>query len=109
MHTFLSHCDYDLENWEILNTIYKGVNRETCALLEYWLFCDGNVDEAWDFLECWLKILMNLRLVMLIHTSDPLASLIMLLLCVKFVIVLIMEVILIHVIFLMRVLLDLAV
>jgi len=50
------------------------------------------------FLIGWLRILMNLRLVVLIHTSHPLASLIVLLLSVKFIIVLIMKVILVPVI-----------
>jgi len=33
---FFTHCDYCLEKWKILNTIYDGANYETCALLEYW-------------------------------------------------------------------------
>ena len=53
------------------------------------------------FLIGWLRILMNLRLVVLILTSHPLASVIMPLLCMKFVIVLIMTVILTPVIMLM--------
>ena len=61
------------------------------------------------FLVGWLEILMNLKLVVLILMPHPLASLIMLLLYVKFVIVLIMKVILVPVLFLIRVLLDLVV
>ena len=57
----------------------------------------------------WLKILMNLILVVLIPTTHALASLIMPLLCVKLAIVLTITAHLIPIIFLMRVLLDLAV
>jgi len=56
----------------------------------------------------WPGILMNLKLVALILVPHSLASLVMLLLCVKFAIALIMPVILIRNIFLMKVLLDLA-
>ena len=55
----------------------------------------------------WLGIFINLRLVVLIPKSRPLASLIMPLLFAKFAIVLIMTVILISVIFLLMVLIDL--
>jgi len=61
------------------------------------------------FLIDWLRILMNTRLVALIHASHPLVSLIMLLLCAKFAIVLTMTVILVPIIFLMRALLDLVI
>jgi len=37
----------------MLDTVYEGVNRETCALLEYWEFCVKNVDKVCDFLD-WL-------------------------------------------------------
>jgi len=52
---------------------------------------------------------MNLRLVVLILTSQPLASVLMPLLCMKFVIVLIMTTLLIPIIFLMMALLGLVV
>jgi len=42
-----------LEKWEILNTVYEGVNYETCVLLEHWNLCVRNVDKAWNFLD-WL-------------------------------------------------------
>jgi len=61
------------------------------------------------FLIGWLRILMSMRLLALIHTSHPRVSLIMLLLCVKFVIILIMIVILVPIIFFMRALQDLAI
>jgi len=61
------------------------------------------------FLIGWLRILMNLRLVVLIPTTHSLTSLIMPLLCVKLAIVLTMTARLVPIIFLMRVLLDLAV
>jgi len=61
------------------------------------------------FLIGWLGILMNMRLVVLVHTSDPLASLIMFLLCAKFAIVLIILVILVLIIFFMKAFLDLAI
>ena len=35
LHAFLAHCDYCLEKWEILNTVYVGVNYEAHALLDY--------------------------------------------------------------------------
>ena len=57
----------------------------------------------------WLGILMNLRLAVLILTSDPLASLIMFLLCAKFVVVLIMKAIIVPIIFLIWALLDVAI
>jgi len=52
---------------------------------------------------------MNLRVIVLILTFHPLASLIMPLMCAKFVIVMIMTVILVPIIFLMMALLDLLV
>jgi len=52
---------------------------------------------------------MNLRLVVLIPTTHSLASLIMPFLCVKVAIVLTMTVHFVHIIFLMRVLLNLVV
>ena len=57
----------------------------------------------------WLGILMHMRLVALIHTSHPLAFLIILLLCVQFAIILIMIVILVPIIFLVKALRDLAI
>jgi len=53
LHDFLAHCDFYLEKWKILNTVYEGVNCETCNLLEYWDFFAKNIDEAWNFLD-WL-------------------------------------------------------
>jgi len=38
-----------------LDTVYKGVNFETSALLEHWGFCAKNVDKTCDFLG-WLII-----------------------------------------------------
>ena len=49
-----------------LNTVYEGVNCETRALLEHWDFCARDVNEACDFLDWLLGILMNLKLVVLI-------------------------------------------
>lgn len=48
LHAFLTHDDFYLEKWKILNTVYEGVNCETRTLLEYWDFCAKNVDEAWE-------------------------------------------------------------
>jgi len=53
LHAFLAHYDYCLEKWELLDTVYEGVNCETRALLEQWDFCAKRVDEACDFLD-WL-------------------------------------------------------
>ena len=53
LQAFLAHCDYYLKKWELLDTVYEGVNRENRAILEYWDFCVKNVDEACDFLD-WL-------------------------------------------------------
>jgi len=61
------------------------------------------------FLIGWLGIHMNLRLVTLILTSHPLASLLMPLLCVKFDIILIMTTLPVPIIFLVKGLLDLVV
>ena len=61
------------------------------------------------FLISWLGIYMNLRLVVLILTYHPLASLPMPLLCVKFAIVLITAVLFVPIIFLMKGLPDLVV
>ena len=102
LHAFLAHCDYCLEKWELLNTMYKGVNCETRAPLEHWNFYPRVI-----LLIGWLRTLMNLRLVVLIFTFNPLASLIMPFLCAKFVIVMIMIVILVPIIFLLMVLLGL--
>ena len=57
----------------------------------------------------WLEIRLNLKLVALIHTSHPLASLLVPLLCVLFVIVLIMTAVLVPIIFLMKAVLDLVI
>ena len=51
LHGFLAHCDYCLEKWELLDTVYKGVNRGTCALLEQWNFCAKTINEACDLLD----------------------------------------------------------
>jgi len=59
------------------------------------------------FLIGWLRILMNLRLVVLIPTTHSLASLIWPLLCVKLAIILITKAHLVPIIFLMRLFLDL--
>jgi len=53
LYVFLTHCGYCLEKWELLDTIYKGVNRETRVLLEQWDFCAKTIDEACDLLD-WL-------------------------------------------------------
>ena len=53
LHAFLAHCDYYLEKWKLLDTVYKGVNHETRALLEQWDFCAKTVDEACALLD-WL-------------------------------------------------------
>jgi len=34
LHAFVAHCDYCLEKWELLDTVYEDVNYETRALLE---------------------------------------------------------------------------
>ena len=34
LHAFITHCAYCLEKWELLDTVYMGVNCETRALLE---------------------------------------------------------------------------
>jgi len=47
----LAHCDYYLEKWEHLDTVFKGVDGETHALLKLWDFCAKNVNEACDFLD----------------------------------------------------------
>ena len=108
LHALLDHCDFYLEKWDILNAVYKSVNCETRTLLEYWDFSATNVDEAWDFLDWLARDTYEYEISALIHISHPLASLIMLLLCVKFAIVPIMTVILVRIIFLMRALLNLA-
>jgi len=61
------------------------------------------------FLIGWLGIRMNLKLVVLIFTSHPLASPLVYLLCVKFIIILIITAIVILIIFLMKALLDLVI
>jgi len=53
LHAFVAHCDYCLDKYELLDTVYVGVKCETHALLEYWDFRAKNVDEACDFLD-WL-------------------------------------------------------
>ena len=53
LHGFLAHSSYFLGKWELLDTVYKGVNHRTCALLKHWDFCAKSVDEACGFLE-WL-------------------------------------------------------
>ena len=53
LYAFLAHCDYCLEKWELLDTVYMGVSCETCALLEHWDFCAKTVDEACALLD-WL-------------------------------------------------------
>ena len=53
LHAFLAHCDFFVEKWELLNTVYEGVNCETRTFLEYWNFCTKNVNEAQNFLD-WL-------------------------------------------------------
>jgi len=61
------------------------------------------------FLIAWLGIRLNLKLVALILTSHPLASLLVPLLCVLFATVLITTAILVPIIFLMKILLDLVI
>ena len=109
LHAYLAQCASCgclYEKWEVLHVVDEGVNCETRALFEHWDFYARNVEEAWDFLDWLLGILMNLKLVVLILVPHPLASLIMLLLSVKFIIVLIMKVIIVLVIFVMIVLLN---
>ena len=53
LHVFHAHCHYCLGQWELLDTVYKGVNHEIRALLEHWNFCAKSVDKACDFLD-WL-------------------------------------------------------
>jgi len=53
LHAFPAHYAYCLDKWELLDTIYEGVNRETHVLLEYWGSCAKNVDEPCDFID-WL-------------------------------------------------------
>jgi len=53
LHAFLAHYGYCLEKWELLDTVYMGVNYETRALLEQWDFYAKTADEACDFLD-WL-------------------------------------------------------
>jgi len=53
LHAFLAHSSYFLGTWELLDTVYEGVNYETRAILEQWDSCAKSVDEACDFLD-WL-------------------------------------------------------
>ena len=53
LHAFPAYCNYCSEKWEILNTIYESVNRETRALLKHWNFCAKHVDETCVLLD-WL-------------------------------------------------------
>ena len=59
------------------------MNYETHALSEQWDFVLNMFMKHMNFLISWLGILMNLKLVVLIYTSHPLASLIVCLLCVN--------------------------
>ena len=52
LHAFIAHYAC-LEKWELLDTVFRGVNHETRALLEPWDFCAKTIDEAFDFLD-WL-------------------------------------------------------
>ena len=86
-----------------------GVNYETRTLLEQRDFCAKTVDETCDFLD-WLAwdtygFETSCSDFYIPHLASPL----MYLLCVKFVIVLIMTAFLVPIIFLMKVLLDLVV
>jgi len=38
LHAFLAHSSYFLGTWELLDTIYLGVNYKTHALLKQWDF-----------------------------------------------------------------------
>jgi len=90
-----------------LNTVYEGMNCETRALLQDWdFFFLKMLTKRVIFLIGWLGILMNLKLVVPILTSHPLASLIIPHLRVRFVVVLPTIVILVLVIFMMIVLLN---
>ena len=109
LHAYFAQCDscgYLYGIWEILHVIDEGVNYEIHARFEYLDFYSRNVDGAWDFLNCWLRIPMNLRLVVLIRTTHPLASPIWPLLCVKLATVPIMTARLVHILFMMRLFLD---
>jgi len=70
--------------WELLDTVYEGANCETRAQLEGRDFVLKPLMRHAIFLSGWLRIHMNLRLVVLILTSYPLAYLIMPLLRVRY-------------------------
>ena len=108
-YAFLAHCDSYVEKWELLNTVYKGVNCETRARLEYWDFCAEDVNEACDFLDWFAWDTYEFETSCSDSCTHPLASLIMPLLYTKFSFVLITPVILVPIIFLMKALLDLAI
>ena len=78
-----------------MNTVYKGVNCETRTFLEYWEFGAKDFNEVCDFLDWLAWDTYEFETSCFILSPHPLSSVIMLLLCVKFVIVLIMTVILV--------------
>ena len=53
LYVFLARCGSCLEKWELLDTVYEGVNCEIRALLERWDFCAKIIDEECDLLD-WL-------------------------------------------------------
>jgi len=109
LHAFLAHCDYCLEKWELLDIVYEGVNCETRAPLEQWDFCAKSVDEACDFLDWLAWDMYEFETSCSDFTSHPLASPLMYLLYVKFVIIRIITAVVVLIIFLMKVLLDLVI
>ena len=98
---------YCLEKWELLDTVYLGVNFETRALLEQWDFYAKTADEACDFLDWLAWDTHEFETSCLDSYIPPPASLFVPLLCVIFAIVLIMTVLLVPIIFLLIALLNL--
>ena len=109
LHAFLARCGYYLEKWELLNTVYMGVNHETRTVLEKWEFCAKTVDEACALLDWLAWDTYEFETSCSNSYIPPLASSLMYLLCVKFVIVLATTTVLVPIIFLMKAFLDLVV
>jgi len=106
LYAFLAHCGYCLKKWKILSIVYEGVNHETRSFLEYWNFCAKDVNEACDFLDWLAWDTYEFKTSYSDSYIPPLASVIIPLLCERFIIVLATIVILILMIFLMIVLLN---
>jgi len=49
LHPFPTHCDYCLEKSKLLDTVFKGVICETCAILDQWNFCAKSINETCYF------------------------------------------------------------